>query len=256
MDHIVKPTERHFIAQVDGSVQTYLLLLPPRVETADTLVVAFHGHGAQQDQFMTADIYGDAFGKVICLLQQRNIIYAALEYRGNSWMGPLAEADTRQVLAELREEFSPRRVLLLGASMGGSSVLCYAALNPGGLDGVLAMCPATDLEEFFHQALAGPLPELAQAIQASYGGRPEDVPHQYHRRSSRRHAEQLTMPLTLVHGDADALISVSHSRTLVQRLAALGAAVRYVEIPEGDHDSPVQMAAQEVALLLDLLPIA
>lgn len=249
-------TERRFIAQADGSEQTYLLLLPPHFETADTLVVAFHGHGSHQEQFITPEIYGDSFGELTRLLQQRNIIYTALEYRGNSWMGPLAEADTRQVIAELRAEFAPRRVVLVGGSMGGTSVLIYAACNPEGVDGVFSMCPATDAEEFYHEALAGPLPELAHAISASYGGSPEEAPEEYSRRSSRRHAARLTMPLTIVHGDADALISVSHSRELVKRLTALGAPVCYVEIPGGDHDSPAHITSQQVAALLDRLPAA
>ncbi len=243
--------ERQFIARVDGSVQTYLLLLPPRGAMADTLVVAFHGHGSHQQQFMTPDIYGDAFGELIRLLQQRNIIYAAPEYRGNSWMGPLAEADTRQMLAALREEFSPRRVLLLGGSMGGTSVLIYAALHPEGLDGVLSLCPATDLEEFYHQALNGPRPEPAQAIRTSYGGSPDETPREYHRRSSRRHAADLTMPLTLVHGEADMLVPVAHSRGLAKRLADFGAPVRYVEIPGGDHDAPVALTSTEFERLID-----
>jgi len=251
--HTFPYTERRFIAQIDGSEQTYLLLLPARLEQADTLVVAFHGHGSHQEQFMTPGIYWDTFGQLTRLMQERNIIYAALEYRGNSWMGPAAEADTQQVIAELRTEFSPQHVLLVGGSMGGTSVLIYAALNPAGLDGVLSLCPATDMEEFYHESLAGPLPALAEAFQSSYGGSPQEVPQAYHLRSSRRHPECLTMPLTIIHGDADALVSVNHSRALVQRLNEIGAPVRYVEIPGGDHDSPVPMTAEEVAALLNRL---
>ncbi|MHB9132983.1 MAG: alpha/beta hydrolase family protein [Armatimonadota bacterium] len=242
--------ERSFTAQVDGSRQTYLLLMPPQIETAETLVVCFHGHGSHQEQFLTPVIYDDRLGELVRFSQARNLLYAALEYRGNSWMGPLAEADTRQVIAELREEFQPKRVVLVGGSMGGTSVLIYAALHPEGIDGVVSLCPATDTEAFYHEALTGPLPELSHAIQASYGGTPEEVPEEYHRRSSRRHADRLTMPLMISHGDADALIPVSHSRALVKRLTDIGAPVQYTEIPGGDHDAPIAVLTQEVAGLL------
>ncbi len=231
--------ERDFIADFDGTRQTFLLLPPCDPQRVETLVVALHGHGSHQEQFMTPEIYDDALGQAVRFAQAENLLYVTPEYRGNSWMNAAATADIRQLIALLRVEFPVRRVVLVGGSMGGTSVLTFAALHPEGIDGVVSLCPATDIAALFHELTGGPWAFIASAIRESYGGTPEDCPAEYALRSSLHHAERLTMPIILVHGDADQVLHVRHVRELVARLHALGAPLDYTELPNGDHDAPV-----------------
>jgi pimeloyl-ACP methyl ester carboxylesterase len=242
-------------SRIDETRQTYLQQVPRDRATVNTLLIGLHGHGSHQEQLMTPGIYHNALGRMMEIAWQRNVLYVTPEYRGNSWMNAAAEADITQLIATLRTMYRLTRVVLIGGSMGGTSALIYAALRPAMVDGVIAACPATDMELAYHEFRQGPLPEIADAIRASYGSAPDDHDGEFHRRSTRRHATLLSMPITLLHGDADALIDIEHSRALDRRLRAIGAPVTYTEIPGGDHDAPVQLMPDALNAMLDRLGI-
>jgi dipeptidyl aminopeptidase/acylaminoacyl peptidase len=239
-----------FTAGYDGSRQSFLLLPPPAPDTVDTLVIALHGHGAHQDQFMTPGIYQDAFGTLMRLCSERNLLYVAPEYRGNGWMGPAAEGDICDIIRLLRDAYPLQRVIMLGGSMGGTSALIFAVRQPELVAGVVAVCPATDMAEFYREIMPSGFADIDRAIVEAYGGDPSMAAAEYFERSSFHHAGRLTMPTFIVHGDADAIIPVQHSRRLVDRLLILRAPVRYVEIPGGDHDAPIPLLAPALDAML------
>lgn len=45
-----------------------------------------------------------------------------------------------------------------------------------------------------------------------------------------------TLPIWVIHGDADQTVSVEESRRLVAALRSIGADVRYTEYPGGEHN--------------------
>jgi pimeloyl-ACP methyl ester carboxylesterase len=183
---------------------------------------------------MTAGIYNGTFEKWGEELARRNAVYICPEYRGNSWMGPAAEADVLDILNLLTMRYPGRRLILAGGSMGGTSALIFASRNPKAVDGVIALCPATDPALMF-----GVFPEH---FVESYGGSPEKVPQVFSDRTSRNRVDALaSLPIAIVHGSADAIIGVEHSQFLVRLLRERSARCHYTEIPEGDHDSPLQI---------------
>jgi dipeptidyl aminopeptidase/acylaminoacyl peptidase len=208
------------------------------------LVLYLHGSGSHQDQGMKTGIYNDLFGRMgQWMSAQRRAVYICPEYRGNSWMGPAAEADVVEILRLARERYHPARVLLTGGSMGGTSALIFASRHPDLLDGVLALCPATDPAAMY--------PRFAEQFRIGYGGSPTEKAGVYRDRTSRDHADALTkLPVAIVHGSADTVIPVEHSRVLVERLKARGAPIRYVELQGADHDGPCKA---DVTALLDWL---
>jgi dipeptidyl aminopeptidase/acylaminoacyl peptidase len=181
---------------------------------------------------MTPGIYGNAFGRLAQWMSERNAVYLCPEYRGNSWMSPAAEEDVREIFRIASDRFQPSRSLLVGGSMGGTSALIFAALNPGIVDGILAFCPATDMVTMYSK-FPGHFVE-------SYGGTPDEKPDVYHERSVRFHATNFALQrLAILHGTDDATMPVQDVRDLVAVLHASHAPVRYSEIKGGNHDAPL-----------------
>jgi pimeloyl-ACP methyl ester carboxylesterase len=232
--------EERFVSPLDSSSQTYLIAESKTAADNDPpfLVVYLHGALSHQEQGMTAGIYDNFFGRWWSWLKERNVRYVCPEYRGNSWMGPAAEADIVELIRLMRERYRPIQVILTGGSMGGTSALIFASRHPELLDGALALCPATDTSEMF--------PHFADHFLQSYGGPPDKIPDVYRERSSRYHADMLVkLPLVIVHGSADALIPIHHARLLVEQLQARNARLQYIELKDGGHDSPVKVDLRE-----------
>lgn len=229
--------ERAFVSPWDGTRQTYLekdFRGQPRSPEA-LVFVMLHGAVAHQDQAMTAGIYGDAFTRLGKELERRRALYICPEYRGGSWMGPAAEADTRAILQSVRPPGFRGQLILAGGSMGGTSALIFASRHPHLLEGVLALCPSTDI--------TATCQKFPDQFRQSYGGSPEEVPEVYAERISRNFCETLGLrPLFLVHGAKDTLIEVGHSRILAERLRNKATRFRYVEMPDGEHDAPVALS--------------
>lgn len=229
--------QESFISPWDKTKQTYLLYdyrLAKTQESAEAplLVIYLHGATAHEDQGMTAGIYQNGFGRLALELERREAIYVCPEYRGGSWMGPAADADVSEIITILKKRYRPKKILLMGGSMGGTSVLIYAARNPSNLDGGIALCPATDPAKMF--------PKFPGQFLQSYGGSPSEKPTLYQERSAMNHtAELATVPLAIIHGSVDSMIPVEHSRSLVSKLQKLGARIHYIEVNGGGHDTPL-----------------
>ena len=239
----ISPTTREetFVSPRDKSRQTYLLAeFGDGARSAGPLLVLYlHGALSNQQQGMTPEIYHDAFGRLANWMSERDVIYICPEYRGNSWMGPAAEDDVREIFRAARERYRPRKTLLIGGSMGGTSALIFAARNPDSVDGVLAFCPATDMA-----AMSSRFPEH---FSESYGGTPDQIPEVYRERSVRYHIASLTpYRLAIIHGAADEIMPVENIHQLVAGLRAANSPVRYQEIEGGNHDAP---------LIADYLPL-
>jgi len=232
-----------FTSPFDGSAQTFLEkdYRENAGDAASLVVIYLHGAASHQDQGMTSAIYDGAFDRWHQTLSNRHAIYICPEYRGGSWMGPAAEADVREIIRLARERHSGSQLILAGGSMGGTSALIFASRQPQSVDGVIALCPATDVSAMFSA--------FPEQFLTSYGGSPEECPDLYLERRSRDQAAALApLPIAIVHGAKDTVIPVEHSRVLVQRLPE--DQVLYIEQPEGDHDAPLDI---EFAQLLDFV---
>ncbi len=224
----------------DGA-ESWALLLPGRAPRV--WLVNLHGHGSGGEQIFTRpDI-------------QRIILEPALKLGfgvlsphlgGNHWLGPAAAAELHELLAAVRARYGAQRFIFASGSMGGTASLIYAALHPEDVAAVAAFCPASDLSEY--QAWLREHPgvvkdQIRQAIESAYGGEPEERELAYARHSTIRAAEagRLTLPLLVVHGDADPLIPVAQSRRLAAALAGR-LNLTYLEIPGGDHEPQLRSA--------------
>lgn len=231
--------ERFFISAVDGFKDRYIIE-HAHGELSGPLVAYLHAGLSHAEQGFCEDDEW-CFGALRDEVVARSGVYLAPEYRGNSWMSAPAEADLASLLVELKLANSSSSVILAGTSMGGTAALIFASHHADIIDGVIALCPVTDMKKLYRAMERNEdlmSRHLLRSIVAAYGGTPEQNPAEYTRRSSVRQAARLKMPIVIRHGDADRIVPISHSISLVEKLRMQGTRVRMDVIHGGDHTAP------------------
>ena len=220
-----------------GGREDWALVWKPGRESA-TWLVNLHGHGSHGDQLFTRpDIRRDW----LPLFRSAGLGILAPNLRDNAWMCPEAAADLNALLAWVRRSLGATRFVLVGGSMGGSSVLTYCALHPQDVAAAVAVCPAADLASYYawlRRRDGGIHAEIADAIRTAYRGDPAQRRATYNAHSAVRNAVRLTMPLFVGAGTRDEIIPVSQTRRLAGALAEEDS-FAYVEAPDGDHEAPL-----------------
>ena len=223
-----------YTSGVDGR-KDWALVWPP--EGGSDWVVNLHGHGSTGDQLYTR---GDIRRNWLPQFQERGMGILTPNLRDNAWMGPAAAADLRALLQYVRDEYGASRFFFVSGSMGGAGNLVYAVLHPEDVSGVVAMCPAADVaavqKRFAPHPPGGILRQIADCIRDGYGGTPDEKPQVYQRHNALEHADRLTMPVYVAHGNADTVLRIAGSRALA---AKCGDNLKYREIEKGGHDSPL-----------------
>lgn len=237
------PEERSFTARLDGSEQRYLELLPRPFDAKAVhhVLIALHGHGSDRRQF-ASDKRGECQGARDAAAAH-GMIFISPDYRApTSWMGPAAEADLVQLIAELRQRHRVGKVVVMGGSMGGTSALIFASLHPELVAGVVALNGTANLVEYRN---------FAEAIAASYGGSREARPEEYRRRSAELHAEAFTMPLACTVGGQDTVVPPDSVRRLAAELTRRRREVLLLDRPQGGHATDLADTRTAMDFVLD-----
>lgn len=207
--------ERHYLLAGADEIMPYRVYVPKTYGPSrpTPLVIALHGLGATEDSFF------DSYSRVTPKLAEQHgfLLAAPLGFRVDGFYGsPLmgagdaaskrrieySEKDVLEVLRRMRADYNvdATRIYLIGHSMGAIGTWALAAKYP---DLWAALVPFSGIGA----------PQSAERIKA--------------------------IPQFVVHGDADNTVNVSGSRTMVDALKRLGAAVTYVEVPGGSHTDVV-----------------
>jgi len=208
-------------------MQRHVQVLPVGFDAKEPhdVLVALHGHGSDRWQYVLSDTGSCPAARETAKAQ--HTIFVAPDYRAKtSWMGPKAEADLVQIIGILKREYLVRRVILCGGSMGGSSVLTFAALHPDRVDGVASFNGAANHVEYAN---------YQDAIRDSFGGTKEEGPDEYRKRSAEFFPERLTMPVAITAGGKDTAVPPDSVLRLAKKLHELGRAVLVVYREEGGH---------------------
>jgi len=190
-----EPKDIAFTATVDGSEQRYVRMLPENFDPAKEhhVLIALHGHGSDRQQCVASPY--QEFAAARDAAAKYEMIYISPDYRATtSWMGPKAEADLVQIIADLRKQYTIGKVFLTGASMGGSASLTFTALHPDLIAGVCSQNGTANHVEY---------QGFQDAIAASFGGGKSAVPLEYKKRSAEYWPEAFTMPVAIAAGGKD-----------------------------------------------------
>ena len=133
-------------------------------------------------------------------------------------LGELSELDVMNVFDIVKKDFNidPKRTYLAGQSMGGGGTFYIGIKHPE----IWAALAAAD------PAVTGG-PEQLQAIPK--------------------------MPVIVIQGDADRLVSVTATRKWVDEMKSLGMTFEYIEVPGGDHMTPFIRTAENMRKVFDFL---
>jgi dipeptidyl aminopeptidase/acylaminoacyl peptidase len=137
----------------------------------------------------------------------------------------------------------------MGGSAGGFTVLnllirhpelCAAGIDLFGVTDLLELDETTHrFEKHYLHSIVGPLPAAVE---------------HYRDRSPCNYVESITSPLLILQGDADEVVPPAQSRSIADRLKALGRVVEYHEYPgEGHGWSKPETIIDEFSRIEDFL---
>lgn len=237
-----EPRDVVFVAACDGTEQRYVLIEPEHVDpqTPRDLLIALHGHGSDRWQFINGQ--GGELLVPRTVAAKYQMVFVSPDYRAKtSWMGPKAEADLVQIIAELKEKLPIRQVFLCGSSMGGSSSLTFAALHSELIDGVASNNGTANHLEY---------EKFQEAIAESYGGTKNALPEEYKKRSAEYWPERLTMPVGIAAGGRDTVVPPESVVRLAKVLKLLDRPVRILYREEGGHSTTYDDSVQLLEFII------
>lgn len=216
-----------------GVEMEYELFVPTSYDASEAtpLIVVLHGLGSSAQRVIRYEALTD-------LAEERGYIVVAPEgYNSRGWygsrgpgrastrdeaandpenLGELSEMDVMNVLEITRRELNidPDRIYLMGHSMGGGGTW-YLGMKYSDL-----------------WAALGP---VAPAIYTD----PGDL------------AEHTHLPVIVLQGTDDELVSVERTREWVSTMEALGMDHRYLEIPDGGHSALITRSPENMREFFD-----
>ncbi|CAN5875806.1 hypothetical protein BH23GEM9_BH23GEM9_07980 [soil metagenome] len=229
---------RTYVFEPTGETLPYALYVPRgyRPQHAAPLIVALHGLGSNPGQVIRYQGLTD-------LAEERGyIVVAPMGYNTRGWygsrgpgrvagfgaaasdpenLGELSEQDVLNVLTLVRAEFDidARRIYLFGHSMGGGGTLHFGMKYP---DVWAALAP------------------VAPAIYSSPDGL----------------AAMTHIPVIMIQGDRDRLVSVEVTRRWADRMRELGMRHTYIEIAGGDHTALIARDVANMRRIFDFFDTA
>ncbi|KXX75972.1 Dipeptidyl aminopeptidase BIII [Madurella mycetomatis] len=178
----------------------------------------------------------------------RGYAYFAINYTGSSghgkayvealngeW-GVLDRDDVVEAISYLaqRRLIDKSRVGIEGRSAGGYNVLCALTGYPHAFAGGISHCGVSDIKALDAEThkMESRYVEGLLKFEGKTEGEKEAL---YRERSPLYHAEDITAPLLLVHGDADSVVPIEQSKEIKRRIESRGGGVKLVVLEGEGH---------------------
>lgn len=189
----------------------------------------------------------DATGRVVIASQYRGAQGGeGLDHFGGSDVGDVIS------LVELCEygfEFTDINNLCMAGVSRGGMMSYIAARQDERIKGIVAVSAVTDLAASYNDR-----EEMRTILQGAIGGSPEEMPGEYEDRSAIYWAEEINVPVYIIHSRYDEQVSVSQAEEMNEKLESLGKDVTfriYEDDVHGFHDEDIP---EVVAWLNEKLP--
>jgi len=230
-------------------------------ERPSPVVTMVHGGPPAQDQ--------KRFARTVQFLATRGYSVLQVNYRGstgrgrefkNAINGDWGGAEQGDIAAGVRwlaekDWVDEDRIAVVGGSYGGYSAYWQAVQYPELYAAAVAIVGITDLEALYEESM----PHFKTTLER-YLGTPEDNPDLYRERSPITHVENLTAPLSIVHGVNDPRCPISQARLFRDALEAAGYEAgqdgdfEYNELGEQGHGSgDIDQRIRSYRILADFL---
>jgi len=159
-----------------------------------------------------------------------NIEYRRVGNPGGGWPGTFEDiANAYRFLPQIakRYDLDTTRVVVMGHSAGGQLALCLAGHEPS-VKAVISLAGVVDLQRAWEEHLSD------DAVVASLGGKPKDVPEHY------QEADPMQLKIGsatqwLIHGAADSVVPPPFSRNYAEQKKKWGEDVHYLEVSTAGH---------------------
>ena len=216
--------ERAYIAPMDGSPEPYLLYVPTNYDPKRTwpLLIFLHGYHPELDASNWIDLQYSPTLQEVCE-KEGVILLLPFGRRNTDFMG-VGETDVLLAIEYARRDYNvdPRRIIMSGASMGGSGAYSIACHYPDRFAALIGIAGRADYYQWVNVEKESLPPFKQGMIDADYAR--ELLPNLLH------------VPVLIFHGGHDSLVSIGQSQRLEQRLKQLGQNVQFVELPDTGHN--------------------
>lgn len=223
--------ELSFVPKGETEAEPYLLEKPTTIEPGKRhpLIVYLHGRGGDhKGQWRLKE-----FTQFRKRAAERGYFVLCPHLGTDHWMN----ARARRVLTELLDKtlksypIDKARVHMMGMSMGGGGSLIYTMYNKSRVRSVCNIFGVTDYTQFLKDS-----PQYKPSMSKALGGTPDTIPDVYRAQSVMAHLDAFKkLPILVLHGDADKVVPVHHSRQFVNAMKKRGGNVEYKEVPGGRH---------------------
>ena len=203
------------------------------------LVIHLYGRGGSHTDY---NLLHPAFDDVRRLLAERGYYLIVPELGTDHWMNDKAVRTLDAIIKGMTASgaVDPRRVSIIGTSMGGGSGLAYVIQRPRVIHSICAVFPMTDFAVWVQEQ-----PHYANSIAGGHGVAVADLSPILAKLSAMQHLDAFAhVPVFLVHGGADTLVPTHHSIDLAAALNKKGFKVTYREAPGIGHDDNAAMKFQ------------
>ena len=241
--------DKTFTSTLDGSTRYYWLDLPDDFDnsTPTPLVIFLHGYGGDRYDYSTEPSYQS----LRLAFQTNNWIVAAVDCRKiggyYNWYIEPSRRDITDVINAIKNEYNIdyNHIHTLGTSMGGVGALQYAMFNTEVIASAVDIMGVSNFTQFYIETSL-----YKDSLETAFGGTPTQVPAVYVNESALGNEQRFSqLPVMLLHGTADTVVSVSHSRNLNQSLSAFGYTVNYIEVPGINHNDESLINSREMEIL-------
>jgi dipeptidyl aminopeptidase/acylaminoacyl peptidase len=216
---------------------------PPRLAERGAkagVVLHLYGRGGSCRDY---NMMQPSYATVRRLLWERGYWLIVPDLGTDHWMNDAACASLDAIIAGMVQDrgADPARVQVLGSSMGAGSGLVYVMRRPGRIRAVCAVFPMTDFA-----AWAKETPGYLSGIVQAHGCQPSAAAAVLRDLSPLQHAAAFaSIPVFLLHGDADSKVPVHHSRDFAAALQKQGSPVTYREARGVEHDDAIAEPFQQ-----------